>query len=98
MVQARRPHLTADEKATIKGGDTPGHWPQARTAQMDRDGRWTLRRGKRRKPEGNERAATEIAVAVFGYETHVGTDVRHGCIRTCEVTDAAATTAASSTP
>lgn len=46
IVEARRPRLTVDEKATIKGGGTLGHWSKAKGAQMDRDGRWTLKRGQ----------------------------------------------------
>jgi transposase, IS5 family len=90
IVQARRPRLTAEEKATVKGGGVPEGWSKARTAQIDRDGRWTLKRGRRREGEPNERTASGIAVPVFGYKNHIGTDVRHGFIRSWTVTDAAA--------
>jgi transposase, IS5 family len=50
VVQARRPRLTAEEKATIRGGGVPEGWSKARAAQMDRDGRWTLKRGRKRPP------------------------------------------------
>ena len=39
VVQARRPRLTAEEKATIRSGGVPEDWSKAKTAQMDRDGR-----------------------------------------------------------
>ena len=91
VVEARRPRLNAKEKTTIKGGGTPGHWSKAKRAQMDRDGRWTLKRGRKKpKPDGAARAATEIVVPAFGYKNHVGVDRRFGLIRTFAVTHAAA--------
>jgi hypothetical protein len=92
VVQARRPRLTEDEKATVKGGAVPEAWSKAKRAQMDTDGRWTIKRGRRRPPgEGapQARGAAEIAVPVFGYKNHLGIDRRHGFIRTFTVTDAA---------
>jgi IS5 family transposase len=91
VIEARRPRLSAGEKATIKGGGTPEHWSKAKRAQMDRDGRWTLKRGRKKpKSEGAARAATEIVVPAFGYKNHVGIDRRFGLIRTFTVTHAAA--------
>ena len=91
VVEARRPRLNAKEKATIKGGGTPEHWSKAKRAQMDRDGRWTLKRGRKKaKPDGNARTATEIVVPAFGYKNHIGVDRRFGLIRTFTVTHAAA--------
>src|ERR687898_584820 len=48
VVEARRPRLTGDEKATIKAGTVPEAWSKAKRAQMDTDGRWTLKRGRKR--------------------------------------------------
>jgi IS5 family transposase len=90
VVQARRPRLTVEEKATIRGGDVPEGWSKAKTAQMDRDGRWTLKRGRKRPPKADERSAVQLVVPCFGYKNHVGIDRRHGFIRTWTVTDAAA--------
>jgi IS5 family transposase len=45
VVQARRPQLSKDEKAMVKGGAVPEGWSKAKRAQMDTDGRWTLKRG-----------------------------------------------------
>lgn len=91
VVEARRPRLTASEKATIKGGGVPEHWSKAKRAQMDRDGRWTLKRGRKKpKPDGSARTATEIVVPAFGYKNHIGVDRRFGLIRTFTVTHAAA--------
>lgn len=91
VVEARRPRLTSKEKETLKGGGTPGHWSKAKRAQMDRDGRWTLKRGRKKpKPDGSARTATEIVVPAFGDKNHIGVDRRFGLIRTFTVTHAAA--------
>jgi IS5 family transposase len=91
VVEARRPRLTADEKAMVKGGDVPAHWSKAKRAQMDCEGRWTIKRG-RSAGEGASKArvANQIAVPVFGYKNHLEIDRRHGFIRRFAVTDAAA--------
>jgi transposase, IS5 family len=92
VVQARPARLTVEEKAIIRGGETPAGWSPARRAQIDRDARWTLKRGRKRPPpdEGtNQRQQVEIAVPIFGYKSHVGIDRRHGLIRTWTVTHAA---------
>ncbi len=91
VIEARRPRLTAGEKATIKGGGTPEHWSKEKRAQMDRDGRWTLKRGRKKpKPDGAARTTAEIVVPAFGYKNHIGVDRRFGLIRTFTVTHAAA--------
>src|SRR5262249_636949 len=95
VIEARRPRLNEAEKQTLKGGGTPAHWSPARRAQIDRDGRWTLKRGRKRdKPlpgEGPKRvAAGEILVPMFGYKNHVGIDRSHGFVRRFTVTHAAA--------
>jgi IS5 family transposase len=93
IVQARPARLTTEEKATIRGGGTPAGWSPARRAQIDRDARWTLKRGRKRPP-GNDpvsrHQAIEIAVPIYGYKNHVGIDRIHGLIRTWTVTHAAA--------
>lgn len=94
VVQARPARLTAEEKAALRQGETPAEWRAARRAQIDRDGRWTIKRGRRRPPpepdKPSQRQATEIAVPMFGYKSHVGIDRRHGLIRSWAVTHAAA--------
>ena len=91
VVEARRPRLTKDEKQTLRDGGTPEGWSKARSQQIDRDGRWTIKRGRKaRPPEGAPRqAAAEIAVPMFGYKNHLGVDRAHGFIRRFAVTDAA---------
>lgn len=48
VIEARRPLLSQTERTTIEGGGTPSEWTPARRAQVDRDGRWTIKRGKKR--------------------------------------------------
>lgn len=91
VVEARRPRLTRAEKEVVKGGGVPEDWKPARARQIDREGRWTLKRGKRKPPPGGAaRAAAEIAVPMFGYKNHVGIDREHGFVRRFKVTHAAA--------
>jgi transposase, IS5 family len=94
VIEARRPRLNHAEKETIKGGGVPPDWNKARTRQIDRDGRWTLKRGKKRPLSAaggvTRRATTEIVIPAFGYKNHVGIDRTHGFIRSSTVTHAAA--------
>jgi IS5 family transposase len=91
IIEARRPRLTQTEKDTIKGGGTPAEWKPARRAQIDRDGRWTLKRGRKREtpPSQGHQRQPEIAVPMFGYKNHVGIDREHGFLRRYTVTHAA---------
>jgi len=92
VVEARRPRLTKEEKASVRDGGTPEDWSKARARQIDRDGRWTIKRGRKAPPpEGGaqRQAAAEIAVPVFGYKNHLGIDRGHGFIRRFVVTHAA---------
>jgi IS5 family transposase len=92
VIQARRPRLTQAEKDTIKGGGTPAEWSPARRAQIDREGRWTIKRGRRRQaaPGENHNRQVEIAVPVFGYKNHIGIDREFGFLRRYTITHAAA--------
>jgi len=92
VIQARRPRLTQAEKETIKGGGVPAEWTPARRAQVDRDGRWTIKRSTKRQPvpgDGQHRQV-EIAVPMFGYKNHVGIDREFGFVRRYTITHAAA--------
>src|SRR5919204_412657 len=92
VIAARRPRLTQSEKETIKGGGTPAAWKPARRAQIDRDGRWTIKRGRKRQasPGDGHKRQIEIAVPVFGYKNHVDIDREYGLLRRYSVTHAAA--------
>jgi len=92
VIEARRPRLSKEEKAAVREGKVPQGWSRARTRQIDREGRWTVKRGRKRKPppEGApRRAAGEIAVPVFGYKNHLGIDRVHGFVRRFVVTHVA---------
>jgi transposase, IS5 family len=60
---------------------------------MDTDGRWTIKRGRKRPADPgkpHEPSRSELVIPVFGYKNHLGIDRRHGFIRSFIVTDAAA--------
>jgi transposase, IS5 family len=92
VIEARRPRLNTEEKAIVRGGGTPSGWSKARARQIDREGRWTIRRSRKPAPPPGEvqrQAIGEIAVPVFGYKNHLGIDRTHGFIRRFTVTHAA---------
>ena len=91
VVEARRRWLSKDERATLREGGTPADWSKARTRRIDRDGRWTIRRGRKKAPPpgSTQRAMGEIATPLFGYKNHLGIDRAHGFIRRFTVTHAA---------
>jgi transposase, IS5 family len=92
VIEARRPRLTQAEKDTLKDGGVPAEWKPARRAQIDRDGRWTIKRGKKRDaaPGSGHKRQIEIAVPAFGYKNHIGIDRGFGFLRRYTVTHAAA--------
>jgi hypothetical protein len=71
VIEARRPRLTQAEKDTIAGGGVPSEWKPARRAQIDRDGRWTIKRGRKREaaPGAGHKRQIEIAVQAFATRT-----------------------------
>lgn len=91
LVAAPRQRNTTAEKAQIKAGrkardiwkDKPN-----KAAQKDTDARWTVKIGRPRDPDA-ERSVPELAIAVFGYKTHVAIDRTFGFIRSWAVTSAA---------
>lgn len=89
IVEAPKQRHTDGEKQALKEGRIPDEWKDNphKLAQKDLDARWTVKRGK--KPDVSKRHAIEIAIPVYGYKNHLGSDVQHGFIRTWTVTDAA---------
>lgn len=90
IIEAPRQRNTDGEKEDLKAGRIPQEWAgrPAKLRQKDRDGRWTLKRGRRkRRPDGS--LSMEIAAPVYGYKSHIGADRRRRLIRTWTVTDAA---------
>lgn len=90
IIEAPRQRNTDAEKEDLKAGRIPEDWAAkpAKLRQKDRDGRWTLKRGRRKKrPDGS--LMMEIATPAYGYKSHIGADRRYRFIRTWAVTDAA---------
>jgi len=90
VAEARRPRLTQEERRTLREGGTPEGWSQARECQIDRDGHWTIKRGRKPPPGDAQRQAMgENAVPVFGYKNRLGIDRGSDFIRRFTVTHAA---------
>lgn len=90
IIEAPRQRNSDAEKDDLKAGRIPEDWAAnpAKLRQKDRDGRWTLKRGRRkRRPDGT--LMMEIATPAYGYKSHISADRRHRFIRTWSVTDAA---------
>jgi IS5 family transposase len=91
LIESRRPRLTKAEKDILKGGGASSEWKPARRAEIDRDGRWTIRRGRQREtPTDGHECQPEVAAPMFGHKDHVGIDREHGFLRRFFVTHAAA--------
>lgn len=91
LVAAPRQRNTTVEKAQIKAGSRAREiWKDKpnKAAQKDTDARWTVKIGRPRDPDV-ERSVPELAIAVFGYKTHVAIDRTFGFIRSWAVTSAA---------
>jgi hypothetical protein len=74
-IEARQPRLTKAEKDILKGGGTSSEWKPARPAQIDRGGRWTIRRGRRREtPIDGHKRQREVAAPMFGHKTTSASD------------------------
>ena len=90
IIEAPRQRNTEAEKDDLKAGRIPEEW-EARPAKLrrkDRDGRRTLKRGRRkRRPDGS--LMMEVATPACGCKSHIGADRRYRFIRTRSVTDAA---------
>lgn len=90
IVATPRQRMTDERREIVKGGGIPEDWKAKpeKLAQKDRDARWTLKRGRRkRRPDGTMMEA--IATPIFGYKSHINIDRTHGLIRKWTVTDAA---------
>ena len=88
LVSALKQRLNKEEKAQIKDGkDASEIWDNPkRAAQKDTDARWTIKYS--RKKDDAPKGQADIAIAAFGYKSHIMTDKRHGFIRLFKVTDA----------
>jgi len=73
IVSAPKQRNGRDENESIKQGDVPDDWSEAKRRQKDVDARWTKKRG----------------VTYYGYKNHISVDVKHKFVRSYAVTDAA---------
>jgi IS5 family transposase len=73
IVSAPRQRNSREDNSTIKQGQTPEDWHEAKKRQKDVDARWTKKNG----------------TTYYGYKNHVSVDVAHKFIRGYSVTDAA---------
>jgi transposase, IS5 family len=92
LVAAPRQRNTDEEKAEIKAGRIPAAW-EAKPAKLrhkDRDARWTVKFTQAKPDAEGQLPRTDLAIPVFGYQSHIAIDKGFGFIRTWAVTDAAA--------
>lgn len=72
IIEAPRQRNTDEEREALKEGRIPDEWAtrSAKLRQKDRDGRWTLKRGRRKKrPDGSlmrSPRGMEIATPAYG--------------------------------
>ena len=73
----------ASEGLAGDGGIVDARVIEARRAQIDHDGRWTIKRGRTRQtaPGDSQKRQVDIAVPVYGYTNHVGIDREFGFLR-----------------
>ena len=90
IIEAPRQRNTDDEKEALKEGRIPEKWAEkpAKLRQKDRDGRWALKRNRRKK-RPDDSLMKEIATPAYGYKSHIGIDRRYRFIRKWTVTDSA---------
>lgn len=86
LVAAPRQHITDEEKKEIKEGRIPTDWKTkiAKLRHKDRDARWTVKQGRKRKGD-----QLQIAIPHYGYKSHISADRKFKLIRRWTVTDAA---------
>jgi len=92
LVAAPRQRNTEAEKAELKAGRIPAAW-EAKPAKLrhkDRDARWTVKVTKAKPNAEGQLPRTDLAIPVFGYQSHIAIDTGFGFVRTFAVTDAAA--------
>jgi len=93
LIPALRQHLSEDEKAAIKEGQTADEiWPDEprKAAQKDTQAHWTVKTSRSVPPNEGEKVKPDFTIPGFGYKNHIGIDRENGLIRTWLVTDAAA--------
>ncbi len=91
LVSAPKQRNTTEERQALKEGRVPEDWKAkpAKLRHKDRDARWKVKFTKAKERADGSRPPVDIAIPTFGYQNHIGIDVRHGLIRTWKVTSAA---------
>jgi transposase, IS5 family len=91
LIAAPRQRNTIEEKTAIRQGRIPDAWKAkpAKLRHKDRDARWTVKFTKA-KPREEGSKPVDLAIPVFGYQSHISIDRRFGFIRRWGATDAAA--------
>jgi len=74
IVSAPKQRNSRDDNGTIKKGEVPEDWNDAKLRQKDTDAKWVKKNGR----------------SYFGYKNHISIDAKHKFIRKYAVTDAAA--------
>jgi len=92
LIAAPRQRNTQEEKKAIKEGRIPEDWKSnpAKLRQKDRDARWTVKFTKAKAKEDGSTPPVDLAIPVFGYQSHISIDRGFGFVRKWAVTDAAA--------
>ena len=92
IVAAPKQRTSKAEKQAIREGRMPEGWQDkpAKLRQKDRDARWTVKYTKAKVREDGSKPRVDIAIPMFGYQSHLSADRRHRLIRRWKVTDAAA--------
>jgi hypothetical protein len=91
LISAPKQRNTTEERQALKEGCIPEEWKAkpAKLRHKDRDARWTVKFTKAKERAVGSRPPVDIAIPTFGYQNHVGIDVKHGLIRTWMVPSAA---------
>src|SRR3974390_378605 len=91
LVAAPRQRNTDDEKKALKEGRIPADCKAkpAKLRQKDRDARWTVKFTKAKPREDGSMPPVDLAIPLFGYQSHVSIDRRFGFIHRWAAPDAA---------
>jgi hypothetical protein len=73
VIQARRPRLSKDEKATVKGGAMPAGWSKAKRAQME-----SRRRAESRDRPDCKKVEDARRRAASQHRDHADLEMEHG--------------------
>ncbi|GLQ64293.1 hypothetical protein GCM10007867_31400 [Gluconobacter cerinus] len=92
LVAAPEQRNTNTEKADFWAGRIPEDWQDkpSKLSHKDRHARWTLKFTEAKRQDDGSVPATDLAIPVDGYKSHVAIDRKFRFIRKWKTTDAAA--------